>query len=94
MTTASKEEPTAEQVIGEAPKNANEVWRGALTRFKGHDLVQLRAFVVQGRDGGAVSIATRNGITLRPAQIPSIIALLRKAHEEAQRRGLIDGARS
>jgi hypothetical protein len=88
------ENATAEHVVGEAEKNANEVWRVSLTKFKGHNLANLRGFVIRGRDGSAVNIATKNGVVVRPAQIPALIELLQKAHTEAKARGLIEGARN
>jgi hypothetical protein len=41
-----------------------------------------------------VNIATKNGVVVRPAQIPALIELLQKAHTEAKARGLIEGARN
>jgi hypothetical protein len=87
---ADKEGPDVEHVVGEVEKNANEVWRVSLARFRGHNLANLRGFVIRGRDGGRVNIATRNGVVIRPAQIPQVIELLQRAHAEAKARGLID----
>lgn len=91
MSTSAPEDSAAEHSIGWTEKNSREVWRVNLAKFKGHDLVNLRAFVVEGRNGEAVNIPTRNGLVIRPAQLEAVISLLQMALNEARERGLIEG---
>ena len=92
MSEAPAGADAAEIVIGETEKNAKEVWRVSLARYKGHDLANLRAFVTTGRNGEQVNIATRNGLVIRPAQLGTVIRLLQTAEMEARARGMIGGS--
>lgn len=71
--------------IATLPKNTREEIQFSLVEFKGVDLCDLRVFV----PGDGDPIATKKGLSFRPALLPDIIAGLQKVEAEARRRGLI-----
>jgi hypothetical protein len=75
-------------IIAAIPKNSREESRVALGEFKGHNLLQLRAWISES------GTPTKNGFGLQAALIPKLREALQEAEAEAKRRGWItaDGA--
>ena len=63
-------------LIAEMAKNRRERLRVAIDTYKGHEVVDIRAFV-EGPDG--TPRPTRIGLTLRTALLPELVAALGKA---------------
>jgi Transcriptional Coactivator p15 (PC4) len=72
-------------VIGEIPKNAREKLRVSFAEFRGYRFLDLRIYAIYP-DGDR---PTKTGLTVRPAQIPSLRAMLQLAEESARREGMI-----
>lgn len=74
--------------IARFPKNRREEVRVGLDEFNGHQLMTVRAWVIGGaKDGG--DIPTKNGLALRVAQLPQLIAALAAVEKEARSAGLL-----
>jgi hypothetical protein len=80
MSDASEEQT----VVAEFTKNTREVVRVGLQTFKGHNLLQLRAWALKD---GADAIPTKSGIALRIELIAPLRAALDAAEAEAKARG-------
>ena len=78
----------SDRTIARFSKNRREEVRVGLDEFNGHRLVTVRAWVIGGgKDGG--SIPTKNGLALRVAQLPQLIAALAVVEKEARSAGLL-----
>lgn len=75
-------------IIATIPKNRREELRVTLGEFKGHQLLQLRAWISES------GLPTKNGFGLQAALIPALRQALQDAEAEAKRRGWVtaDGA--
>jgi hypothetical protein len=76
-------------VIATLVKNAREQVRVSLDHYQGHDLIDVRVVMELNPETKAM-MPTKKGISLRIEQLPDLISALRKAVEEARRRGLLD----
>jgi len=79
-------------IIATIPKNAAEKVVIALEEFRGHHLVDLRVYAAYDSTGEAR--ATKKGVSLQVAHLPSLIEALQDAAAEARRRGLLPDERS
>ena len=75
------------KVVATFPKNARERVQVELTRYREHDLVDLRVYV----DTGADWVPTPKGVALRVALLPELVAALTEAERQARAAGLLDG---
>lgn len=77
-----------EIIVAEIPKNTRETLRVGLSKFNGHDLINMRVWFEaesgEHRPGKA-------GVALRVALLPELIAALQKTEAEAIHRGLLIG---
>jgi hypothetical protein len=73
--------------FGLIDRNKRERIRVALDEFKGHVLVDVRTFYLDG-DGDLKP--TPKGITIRPEFLSRVIALLQEAEREVRARGLVE----
>lgn len=88
----TESEKSAAVLVRELPKNTREVWRVTLSKFGGHNLGNVRAWVPGGgKDGG--DVPTKNGLALRVEQLPAMAVALQSAYDEAVRLGLVGGER-
>ena len=74
--------------IGVIEKSKTEELRIALKEFKGRDYLDIRTFADPYADEGQ-RVPTKKGITLAPAKIAELIAVLRRAEAEAISQGLL-----
>lgn len=81
---------TDDTIIADLPKNKTETLRIAITKFNEYDLVAMRVYF-EGDDGQLRP--GKSGVNFRIAMLPSIIDALLEAKAEAERRGLLGGAR-
>jgi hypothetical protein len=73
--------------IGRFPKNRSEDLVLTLTRYHGHDLIDVRVHsVLPGVSG---KHPTRKGVSINVALLPDLIAVLQRAESEARDRGLL-----
>jgi hypothetical protein len=77
-------------VVGCVPKNRAEDVVVTLSRFNGHDLLDLRVHALFG--GADTKRPTRKGISLNVARLPDLLAVLHRAGGEAHRLGLLADA--
>ena len=75
--------------IGVIEKSKTEELRIALKEFKGRDYLDIRTFADPYADEGQGRVPTKKGITLAPAKIAELIAVLRRAEAEAISQGLL-----
>lgn len=80
-------------LIGTIRKNSAEEVRVAVTEFKGGHYVDVRVFAAYGDDADEERRATKKGVTLNLTKLPELIDALEMARVEAERLGLLDGAR-
>ena len=73
--------------IATITKNSREEIHVALTKFKNHQLVDIRVFA----DNGSEHVATKKGISIAVQRLPELIQALQGAEAEARRCGLLDG---
>lgn len=69
--------------------NAREQVRVSLVRHRGQDLIDVRMAVELNPETGAM-VPTKKGLALSVEKLPELIAALRRAMDEARRRGLLD----
>ena len=78
-------EPRDGVVVATVPKNSREELRVRLTEFRGHRLCDLRQFALV--KAGSDRTPTRKGVAVNVALLPSLIAALQVAQEEARAAG-------
>ena len=78
-----------DKLIATIPKNAREVVRVALSEFEGHPMFSARTYY---DDGSGEYLPGRNGINLKVAMLPALIAALQEAEAEARAAGLLSDA--
>jgi len=76
-------------VLAMVPKNATQEIQVALDQYKGVDLLDVRVFA--NFSGVDQRKPTKQGISIKVARLPELIAALLLAEVEARRRGLLDG---
>jgi len=76
-------------VIATVVNNAREQVRVSLGWYQGHDLIDVRITVELNAETNAM-VPTKKGFSLRVEKLPELIAALRRALDEARRRGLLD----
>src|SRR5262245_13152606 len=76
--------------VGRIPKNSGEEVVVTLSRFKGHDLLDLRIHALFG--GADTRRPTRKGISINITRLPDLLAVLHTADAEAHRLGLLADA--
>ena len=74
-----------DETIGRIEKNSREEIRVSLTEFKGHQLIDLRVYALDGDDANP----TKKGIAVKVDKLPELARLLTEAEAEARRRGLL-----
>ena len=84
-----RDDRDAERTIATIPKSTIAELRVRLTRFKGHDLVDVRLF--QEPDDSDERMPTKRGITLRVDRLHELVEALHQAEAEARKAGLLDG---
>lgn len=77
-------------LIHELEKNKRQRVRVCLKQFKGHELVDVRIFAGLN-EATNLPFPTREGISLRLAQLPELIGPLQFALSEAKRLGRMSG---
>jgi len=78
----------AEQLFGAVPKNATEEVRVSLSEFQGRTYINVRTYADVGGDEFR---PTKKGFVLGVNRLPALAALVQRALDEAERRGLIGG---
>lgn len=73
--------------VGTFIKNGSEVVRVAFESYRGQALLDVRIYA--DYQGSGRPAPTRKGISLRVAQLPELITLLRQAEAVARQRGLV-----
>ena len=74
--------------IATIEKNTREDVRVGLDVWRGKNLVDVRTFSDRSGDRVGDRYATKKGVTLRIEKLPSLIAALQQARDEAIRQGL------
>ncbi len=74
-----------DETIGRIEKNAREEIRASFSEFKGHQLIDLRVYAVDGDDASP----TKKGIAVKVDKLPELARLIADAESEARRRGLL-----
>jgi hypothetical protein len=75
-----KDNEAMNEVISVLPKNSVEEVRISLTKYHGHDLIDLRVYF--SPEGGAEPVPTRKGICLNVAYIPDLIKALKEIEKK------------
>jgi hypothetical protein len=70
-------------LIAAVPKNSHEEFRISCEEFHGHNLISIK--VSFAAEDGSWHPSKGNGISIRPAVLPEILAALAKAQGEAER---------
>lgn len=71
-------------LIATIPKNSREELRVSLSEFKGHNLLQLRAWVIES------GVPTKNGFGIQAALIPKLRKALHEAELKARELGWLE----
>ncbi len=64
--------------------------RVEIRRYKEHDMVGLRQWVMAYRGSDDERIPTKNGVSFKVKELPAVIAALQEAEREARLAGLFD----
>ena len=80
-----------EVVVGSFTKNKREQVKVTLSKYMGYDLVGVRVWFKS--DDGSYKPG-KSGINIRTSLLPELMRLLDRAHDEAKKRGLLDGPTS
>jgi hypothetical protein len=83
-----RDDQDTERTVAVISKSTIADLRVRLTRFKGHDLVDVRLF--QEPDDSDERMPTKRGITLRVDRLHELVDALRQAEAEARRTGLLE----
>ncbi len=75
--------------IGVIEKSKLEELRISFKQYKGRHYLDIRTFAEQYADEGQGRVPTKKGVTLAPAKIAELIAVLRRAEAEAISQGLL-----
>ena len=76
------------KLIATIPKNALDEIRVEISEYRGHDFVSIRTWTE--KSDSKERVPTKKGITLKPEQLPELIAALVETQDEAQAEGLLE----
>ncbi|MBU0516056.1 MAG: transcriptional coactivator p15/PC4 family protein [Proteobacteria bacterium] len=77
-----------EKLIAEITKNAREKVRVELSEYRGHDLISIRVWWLDGNSD--TWRPSKKGLALSIDQLPELMDALAKARTEAEKAGLLE----